>query len=219
MVTGSDIRRYRQLLGMKQGEFAERLGLAQSTLSLIEGGRIPVSDDHVARLTSRFADSDLKLRFIDFAEQVKRGAAEGQAALSPPAAAHSTLTVWQWEEGFDLSRQPRPEQAVDLVTIRTLGSAGIALRMKKRTDWWEAGDILVFERSRREDVQDGSICLVQVKGDRSRSARTLIAVAHLAPAKRGRVLQLEPISPAGRVFEADEAVVILRAVWRTTRLA
>jgi transcriptional regulator with XRE-family HTH domain len=215
MFTGADLRRYRLLLGMKQAEFAARMGITQPTLSLIEGGTTPVSQKHLDRLASRFSGKDLKTPFRQFLADIERQAGENLSALTVPTEAHCTLLVWAWEEGFDLHRRRPAAQAADLVIVRGLRDAAIAVQVDKRTKWWEAGEIFVFERCRREDISDGVLCLVQVKVASGRPPKTSIAVARLAPAKRGRVLQFEPISPGGPVFAADEsALALLRAVFR-----
>jgi transcriptional regulator with XRE-family HTH domain len=215
MFTGADLRRYRLLLGLKQAEFAARMGIAQPTLSLLEGGTTPVSQKHLDRLTARFSGKQFKVAFREFLANLERQAREGLPALTAPTEAFCTLLVWPWEEGFDLHRRRPADHAADLVIVRGLRDAAIAVQVGKRTTWWEAGEILVFERCRREDIADGNLCLVQVKVARARAPKTSIAAAHLAPAKRGRMLQFEPVSPPGPVFVADDSLpALLRAVFR-----
>lgn len=218
MLTGADVRKYRKLVGLNQVEFAAQLGLAQSTLSLIEGGRISVSDDHVQQLEKKFAAPAYKPSFDEFLGLLERDRSEAQAAVKAPRGRHLTLTVWRWEDGFDLSRTPAPEQAADLITVTATENPAIALRMDRRTEWWSEGETLVFEQYRQDAVHDGDICLVQIRLPRGRGTKTMIAVAHLAPAKRGRSLQLEPISPPGPIFGGnDDNVLALMVATHSSR--
>ncbi len=217
MIHGADIRRYRKLLGMNQIAFARHLGVAQPTLSHVEGGRTAVSQEHVELLLAKFDGPAFKPTFRQFLDAVEAEAAGEQAALIPPQSRHSLVPVWEWEDGFDLSRQPEPGRAVDMLTLHGSDRPAIAFRMTRKSDWWDAGDMFIFEPTVREHVKDGDVCLLQHRIGRSRGTKTVIAVAHLA--KRGRMLQFEPIAPPGPVFTADDAVsAILRAVFRGRRL-
>ena len=58
---GRDIRRYRREIGWNQGAFAKELGLSQSALSLLESGKIAVSDEHMGRLTKAFDTAKIEV--------------------------------------------------------------------------------------------------------------------------------------------------------------
>ena len=94
MLSGSDIRRYRKMLGMTQADFARQLGLAQATLSQIEGGRIALSDEHVQQLDDRFRLGKPALSFKEFKRDAERSMASNQAALSAPHGRYTTFVVW-----------------------------------------------------------------------------------------------------------------------------
>jgi transcriptional regulator with XRE-family HTH domain len=221
VVTGSDIRRYRKSLGMNQTAFARQFGLAQPTLSQIERGRTGVSREHIEALVARFDAPRTRPAFREFLELLEVEKAGQQAALLPPQERHSILPVWDWEEGFDLSRRPEAARAVDLLTVCGSVEPAIALRMPRKKEWWEAGEMFVFERCGRDDLRDADVCLLQVQISRSRNPRTAIAVAHVVPAKRGHLLQYGPVSPAGPFIRGeDEAVLaVLRATFRGRRLS
>jgi transcriptional regulator with XRE-family HTH domain len=220
VLTGSDLRRYRKLLGMTQTQFARQLGLAQATLSQIEGGRIALSNEHLQKLGERFKSARFKPTFAEFQRGVEQGMSQSQAALAAPRARYCTLSVWAWEDGFDLGRVPAPDSAVDLVTVRACDKPVIALQVGRQTDHWEAGETFVFEQCSRDDVQDGDICLLQVRPPRARATKTMIAIAHIAPGKRGRALHFEPVSPSGAIFAPidDSLLGILRAIYRGRHL-
>jgi transcriptional regulator with XRE-family HTH domain len=65
----------RKALDMKQGEFAEKMGVKQATLSMIELGNNPVSDRYVKLICLTFGVSEQWLRegvgemFVDKAQQ------------------------------------------------------------------------------------------------------------------------------------------------------
>ena len=221
MLNGSDIRRYRKSLGFSQVDFAQEIGLAQSTLSQIEGGRIPLSEEHFELIADKFKGSKYSPTFQEFIENVESGSVESLAALTTPHGQYSTLTVWAWEPGFDLGRAPLLEQAVDLVTVRAVKGHVIALEMNKRTKWWAEGEIIVFETCRPQDLNDGSICLVQTRTSKRSRPKTTVAVAHVRSTKAGRSVQLEPASPPGPVFVvADcDVLALLRAIYRGRHLA
>jgi len=220
VLTGSGVRQYRRAIGLGQVAFARHLGVTQPTLSMLEGGRITVSQDHVDRLKAAFPSPKFHPSFEDFLRELERGAALQQAALTTCASHHSTLTVWAWTEGFDLSRPPGPELAADLITVRGLSRPAVAVQMPGKSSWWQKGEVIVFERCRPEDVREGEVCLVQLRVGDSRSSRTLIAIARLGPAKRRKALRLEPTSPSGPMVEpvAESLLAILRAVYRARHL-
>ncbi len=220
MLSGTDVRIFRKSLGQNQTDFAAHLGLAQSTLSLIEGGKIPVSDEHVDLLLEKFPGSKHKPSFSKFLEGIQEAGAESQAALTSAAGRYSTLAVWAWENGFDLSRVPRPDQAVDLVTIQAPAGQTIALKMTRGSAHWKAGEVFVFEEGHREQVGDDEICLVQVRTAKGVGSRTMIARARVARAERGKSIQFEPVSPTGPVFgkEDQNIIIVLPAIYRGRRL-
>lgn len=214
-MTGADLRRFRRAIHLNQESFAQQLGLSQSALSLLEGGKVAISADHLARLSRAFDDSRFDPQFSKFLDDLERDRAEGQAALSIPMARHITLTVWNWSEQFDLSRAPAADQAVGLVTVRATPNDLIAFQMGRATEAWSDGEILVFQACERTQIRDGDICLAQVKTGHGHETATLITMAHLAPAVRGFTLQLEPLSPIGAIFAAGENLAAcLRVVYR-----
>ncbi len=219
-MSGLDIRRYRKRIGWNQTRFAERLGVSQSALSLIESGRVAVSEDHITKLRQAFAGSQTRPAFRDFLRDLDRGRAEGQAALTTSRGRYLMLPVWRWESGFDLSSALAPEHAVDMVTVRATKDPTIAFAMTKASEHWTQGEILVFERCRRTDLEDGDVCLLQVRLPRAKRNKTTLAVAHVVPDKGGQTVQFEPISPAGPIFSTkDDALpALLRVVYRGRHL-
>jgi transcriptional regulator with XRE-family HTH domain len=221
LLNGSDIRRYRKSLGFSQVGFAKEVGLAQSTLSQIEGGRIPLSEEHLELIADKFKRSKYSPTFPDFIGAVESGRAASSAALTTPHGQYSTLTVWAWEPGFELGRAPLPELAVDLVTVGAVKGHVIAFRMNKRTKWWADGEIIVFETCRPQDLDDGRICLVQTRTSKRSRPKTAVAVAHVRSTKSGRSVQLEPASSPGPIFVVADCdiLALLRAIYRGRHLA
>lgn len=206
MLSGADIRRYRKAIKWNQTAFAKAVGLAQPTLSLLEAGRIAVSEDHLARLSESFNKLHLKPRFSEFVASLEAERATGQAALRMSEGKYLTLAVWRWQEGFDLSHVPSPEQAVNLVTVRATEQPILAFEMGKATERWDKGDILVFTGCRLEDIEDGHLCLVQVKRPRARGTQTLIATSRVVRATHGRAIQFQPLSPPAPAFSTETQV-------------
>jgi len=220
LISGADIRRYRKLLGWNQRKFAERLGVTQAALSMIESGRIAISDDHIAKLDRAFENPKGGMTFIEFKHSLERHQATDIAATTAPAGRYLTLNVWRWQEGFDLGRVPAPDQTVDFVTIRATTKPVVAFAMPKSTPHWQKDEILVFEQSGTESIGDGDVCLVQLKTPRSGNVRTIIAVAKLIRAERGKAMQLHPISPAGPALapEPEAIQTMFRAMFRARQL-
>lgn len=218
-VTGADIRRYRKLVGLNQIEFSKRLGIAQPTLSQMEGGWTAVTAEYIEMLIERFDEPTFQPPFREYLAKIEADATDLQVALEKPESRVSLLTVWEWEEGCDIARRPEPSKAVDVVAARPGAQPAIAFRLPKKTDHWEAGEIFVFERTTRDEVEDGEICLLQVRLGRTRGTAAWIAVATVTSVRRGRTLQFKPVEPAGPVFEADDSVLaVLRAVYRGRHL-
>ncbi len=212
LLTGADIRRYRKSIGLTQLDFAKRMEVSQSALSLLESGRIAVSDDHVERLQERFRGRNVERAFTEYLSALEADRAASGAALTASTGRHLTLTVWRWEDGYDLGQAPSPEQVADLVTIRATSNATIAFQMPQESGHWARDEILVFEECRSADVMDEDVCLLQLKPARTRTPRTVLAVARRSSARRSPA-QLTPIRSKGPTFAADnESVQVLMRV-------
>jgi transcriptional regulator with XRE-family HTH domain len=217
MINGADLRRYRKMIGWKQADFAKRLGISQSALSLIENGQIAVSKEHLAQLAQCFDKPTYTPRFSEFLETVKEEKSVAKTALVAPYSRCTALTVWRWEEGLDLGQISRPDRAVGLLAIRATDNLAIALEMDRKTGWWERGEILVFESCDREEIEDGDLCLLaEVKRPRGASTQTFIAVARRVRATSRPELLYEPISPRAAIVPRESARpdLLLRLVFR-----
>jgi transcriptional regulator with XRE-family HTH domain len=56
------IRLVRKEIGLKQGEFAGRIGLTQTSMSMIEAGKAPLTDKNVKLICATFAVDEDWLR-------------------------------------------------------------------------------------------------------------------------------------------------------------
>jgi len=56
------IRLVRKEIGLKQGEFADRIGLTQTSMSMIENGRAPLTDKNIKLICATFAVDEDWLR-------------------------------------------------------------------------------------------------------------------------------------------------------------
>jgi len=56
------IRLVRKKTGFKQGEFAGRIGLTQTSMSMIEGGKAPLTDKNIKLICATFAIDENWLR-------------------------------------------------------------------------------------------------------------------------------------------------------------
>jgi transcriptional regulator with XRE-family HTH domain len=215
VVTGSDVRRYRTLIGLTQTELARELGIAQATLSQIEGGRIGVSQEHLLQLREKFASPEFSPSFADFCRGLKAEESATIAAVATAGSLFHTMQVWSWDDRFDLSRIPLPDQSASLVTVEAGEAPRIALRLGRETEWWTEDEIIVFERVALNRLENGELCLVQMREPRFKGKRTAIAIARPAAAKRERILQFHPVSPSAPLFTADESIAaVFRACFR-----
>lgn len=215
LLTGADIRRYRKSIGHTQVEFAERMGVSQSALSLMESGRIAVSEDHVDQLKERFRGREVKRAFTDFLTSLKATRAAAGASLATSTGRYLTLTVWRWEDGFDLGGPPAPEMAVNVVTIRATDKPTIAFQMPRVSPHWAKDEILVFEECGPSELKDGDICLVGAVTARSCRLRTTLGVAHLGKVRR-MAPQIQPLAPKGApvAANAESMRTLLRVSFR-----
>jgi len=218
-ITGADIRRYRNELGLKQVEFVKKLDVTQAALSLIEKGKTAVSAEHVEKLRRNFTAPDYEPSFVDFEKRLEQGRDKvlaGKVARRD----HLTLTVWRWEEGLDLTAGFRADQAADLITIRKPTGRVLAFLMTKKSEYWADDEIVVFEEAVHTDLKNRDLCLVYRRTPRSKDDQSLIAVAHVLPAGRGTRIQYQPVSPVGATFDHDDdqvhqvARVFFRGIYR-----
>lgn len=215
LLNGADIRRYRKSIELTQVDFAKRMGVSQSALSLLESGRIAVSDDHVAELTDRFRGRGLKQMFTEFLLALKATQAAAGASLATSTGHYLTLTVWRWEDGFDLGGPPAPEMAVNVVTMRAADKPTIAFQMPRASPHWAEDEILVFEECAPSELKDGDVCLFGTVTARSRRLRTTLGVAHLGNAQR-TAPQIQPLTRRGAPVAANAKFIrtLLRVSFR-----
>lgn len=102
------------------------------------------------------------------------------------------------------------------MTLRATEQPAIALKFGRRSAEWVPGEIIVFERCGWDELGDGELCLVQTGAARRRPGRTIVAIARVATIARGRELRIEPITPSGPLFVANDEnlVSVLRAAYR-----
>lgn len=209
MITGNDIRRYRKTLGLKQAEFATLFEISQSAFSRLESGKIAISDAHFDLLKKRFRAPDFDPPFVDFVRQAAREKTKDLVFLEPTVGRHLLLTVWRWEEGFDLTRVPTQEQGVGLVTIPATDKATIAFQMPRSSQKWLKGDILVFEECKRADIREGDLCLVHYL--RGRGVKTNLAeAAHQA----GGAPLIRMLGGRQEILPNESIATLLRAIMR-----
>jgi len=220
LLTGADIRRFRKLLRLSQLEFAGQIELSQPTLSLLEAGRIALTEQHLRVLNENFAKQANGPTFAEFVATIEHERGGQQSALVAPIGRHLTLSVWRWREGWDLSVLPPQTDVVDLVTVPFMTNPAIAFAMPRANEHWAVGEILVFSRCERKEVQNEDVCLIQCTRRRSRSPYTAVALARHVNSGNGRVLQLEMISPAGSalIAEQEQIQVLLRVVYRARHI-
>jgi len=56
------IRLVRKEIGLRQGEFAKRIGLAQTSMSMIEAGKSPLTEKNIKLICATFAVNEAWLR-------------------------------------------------------------------------------------------------------------------------------------------------------------
>ncbi len=203
-------------VGLGQIDFARQVGVSQVMLSQLESPQISRSDEHLKKLGRAFRGSKYELSSAEFRRQAEQEHAERPSALTAQQEQYVALRAWRWSGSFDLNAVPPSDGDAALVMVRSSGRPLVAVQLNRRSAHWGAGEILVFEDCQRDDVEEGDICLVKAKPPRARRAKTMIALAHKTPSKRGRVVQFEPLSPASAAFAAtDETVLaLLRCIFR-----
>jgi transcriptional regulator with XRE-family HTH domain len=214
-ITGSDIRRYRKELDLTQSEFVKQMGITQAALSLIEKGKTAVADSHLEKLRANFTAPPYALSFAAYERRLD---AEREKVLAGKAALgdHLTVVAWRWDEAGDLTDGFRADQAADLLTIRKPAGRVLALVLPAGSEHWAPGEIAVFEECSASDLAHGDLCLIHYRTPRAADYRTAVAVAHVLPAGRGHTIQIQPVSPPGRVFEMSADLVhnLLKARFR-----
>lgn len=206
---GSDIRRYRRTIGLNQADFARRLGVTQSALSRFEAGRIAISDEHLAQLRKGFPSPDVTPSFAEFSRHLEQ---ESQPALTRSLGRHLLLTVWPWEEGFDLSKCPPADSAAGVVAIPFTEKATIAFRMARSGELWTKGDVIIFEECDIQELRKDDVCLVHQKAGRA-STTTLVRaeIARTGTRLRGMLSR-------SQVIPDDAVLLLMRAVTRSVDL-
>jgi len=122
------------------------------------------------------------------------------------------LTVWDWEDGFDLATCPSPDLRAGVVAIPMTTKATIAFRMRRAAGNWSKGETLVFEECDFKDLRTGDACLVQYGDDKA--SLTTLANADLSKA----AVRLRSIGGRNTLISAESVQMVLRATTRITSL-
>lgn len=202
-LTGPALRQYRRALGLKQGELGDELGVTQAAISLVEAGRMAVSENLRDALVERFDRAGETPRLSDFLAQLEQE--------TPPRStlqAHTTLPVYRWTPKFDPLEEPVDRQ-VDLVTVRCSAPA-VALAMSSASTAWEQEEILVFAVCEPSDCKPGDLVLLQTT-NRPRHAASLIAGVERVKGRSSAHRRFLPIQPLSEALSADAETVIFVA--------
>lgn len=207
-LTGPALRQYRRALGLKQGELGDELGVSQAAISLVEAGRMAVSESLRDALVERFDREGESPRLSEFLAEL------GQE--TPPRStlqAHTTLPVYRWTPKFDPLEEPVDRQ-VDLVTLRCSAPA-VALAMSSASTAWEQEEILVFAVCEPSNCKPGDLVLLQPT-NRPRHAASLIAGVERVKGRSSAHRRLLPIQPSTQALsaDADSVAFIARCVYR-----
>jgi transcriptional regulator with XRE-family HTH domain len=219
VITGDEIQRFRKRLGLTQTDVAKRLQVSQQTMSDLEAGRLPVSDERLRQLTDLFKSDDATKDFARYHAECERARAVDLPTLWSPMNRSAAVTVWRWEN-FDLGRMPSADTAAGVILVPETERQLAAIQMPRRGARWAAGEILVFERCRPDELRDDDLCLVHTLAPRANTKHTCLAVVHRVPAKRAPRIQIKPIDPDGAVIELhpEHTPLVLVLVQRTVRI-
>lgn len=219
LITGDELHRFRRRLKLTQTQVAERLRVSQQTMSDMEAGRLPVSDERLQQLTELFKGSDATSDFGQYHAECERARAVDLQTLWSPWNRSAAATVWRWES-FDLERLPPSDAAAGVILVPETDAPLVAIQMPRRGARWAAGEILVFQRCRPNELMDDELCLVLNAAPRASTKRTCLAIVHRVPAKRAPRIQIEPIDPDGAVIELhpEHTPLVLVLVQRTVRI-
>jgi transcriptional regulator with XRE-family HTH domain len=207
-ITGPALRQYRRALGMKQSEFGAELDISQATVSLVEAGRMAISESLRHAIFDRFDRKGASSRLSDFLVELQRDAPPRLAQRSS-----TTLPVYAWSPSFDPTDEAT-DPAVDLITLR-VASPTIALALPSATREWEADDILVFVLCEPSDCRPDDLVLLQPT-KRPRNAASLIAVVERLRGRSSAHRRFTPVQPSGPALPADAESVafVARCVYR-----
>ena len=207
-LTGPVLRLYRSALGLKQDELGDELGCSQAAISLVEAGRMALSENLRESILVRFDRRGVKPRLSEFLAQLEQ---EAPPRLAQQA--RTTLPVFRWSPAFDPQDEPT-EPAVDLVTLRC-SVPTIALAMSSSSREWEADEILVFAVCEPSDCKPNDLVLLQPT-NRLRNAASMIAAVERIRGRSSAHRRFVPIQPTGQALPADAESVtfVARCVYR-----
>jgi len=207
------LRRYRRALGLRQADFAKRVGVTQAAVSLLEAGRMPLSEALAQTIWNEFDRPGVRPRLGRFLEQQ---ASEQRQSAPMASRSFTTLPVFTWTPRLDLEDDPGTMPTRGLVTVLLApGSRALVLEMPEKTDAWVSGEILVFAVCGVEHCRADDLCLLRPARSRRRNA-TVVARVVRPRGKSMAARHFEPLLPKGpRVpARADAVKDVLRCVYR-----
>lgn len=210
-ITGDIVRRYRRLLGLQQSEFAERWGLTQGAQSQIESGRLAISEERAAVLSTTFSGTGGELPFTRYLRQFSRERRDSLPLIGHPSATYTTLTVWRWRDDLDLAADPIGLEQAGLVTIRLQpGVRALALEVQIK----DGLETLVFTPVEFIDLRAGDLVLFQPAADDLPTAA--IAAVEQTGQTSSRRTRFRPILPKSKPREVrpSDLTGLLRCIYR-----
>lgn len=207
-ISGSTIRAYRERLELTQKDFADRLGMSQGLISLIELGRGSVSKRLLKRLQLKSEEGAFKLGFSEF---LTTGGMVIQADESEFRAAQP-IPLEPWTGRIDL-RKPADKGTEGRIYLPGLPEGARAFHFNPSPRFLDPNTIAVFRPTQFIELIRDQVVLIQIKV-RHGTKELPASIAHLGRAivvRRGRrhIHQFEAADPNVQVavFE-DESIEV-----------
>jgi transcriptional regulator with XRE-family HTH domain len=208
-ITGAAVRAYRRELGLNQKQFAETLGVSQGAISLWEAGRIEIGKQSQQRLLEVFDDRRHDPQLGAFLKRFERERGCQTPLATNPLMRSITMTVWKWNDQFDLGPSQSGLEPCGMVTvcIDELGPA-VAIEMPA-AGRSERGDIVVFTRT--DDTAPSSTGRWLVQQGRGHGASQVLVLE----VKRGGSSppRSTVLFPKGAAYQPSTVDAVFRAVF------
>lgn len=220
MLSGADLRRYRQKLDLSQQRMVKALGVSQATLSQIESGKLAISPSLMAKLAKEYNKPAYRVKLDDYVRTVEEERRSGRTLVGNPDVTFQLLPVWEWEEGFELSATPSTLRQRGVVAVRTFPEGAIAFEMPRGSAQWADGEILVFAGWPARQCRTGDLCLVQMRTPRTDVLRSVMVTIRRDESRHPPRLQFEPVDRAQPTFTPDPEQLegLLKCVYRARYL-
>ena len=116
-ISGAAVRAFRRRLGMRQSDFARRVGVTQALVSFWESGKNAVGEESAERMAKVFAGGNDQPSLAEFLGDFETQRSIGAPLTNGTQVMGMTMPIWRWHDQMDLASDPASLESRGIITV------------------------------------------------------------------------------------------------------